>query len=113
MGRPQCRYNRKAIIYRQNASTAANTDGSFDETEQKFCERRCRAWPLRGKEQPAMEHQHPVVEWVVQMRYDSTTAAITPEMWLDLRGGQRLNITSVYDATGRMREIEIRARQVA
>jgi head-tail adaptor len=113
VGRPKRPYNRKAIVYRQNASTAANTSGEFNETEQKYCERRCRAWPLRGKEQAAMEHQQPIVEWIVQMRYDSITAAITPEMWLDLRGGERLNITSVYDATGRMREIEIRAKQVA
>lgn len=113
MGRPQKRYNRRAIVYRQNASTAANTSGEFDETEQIYCKRRCRAWPLRGREQVAMEHQHPIVEWIIQMRYDETTAAITPKMWLDLRGGERLNITSVYDATGHRREIEIRATQVA
>ena len=65
------------------------------------------------QEQPAMEHQQPVVEWMVKTRYSAVTAAITPEMWLDLRDGQRLNITSVFDATGQRREIEIRARQVA
>ena len=106
-------YNRKATVYRQNASGSANTDGGFDETEQVYCTIRCRAYPLRGNEQKAMEHQQPIVEWVFQTRYSEKAAAIKPEMWLDLRDGRRLNITSVYDATGERREIEIKARQVA
>lgn len=108
----QKRYNRKAIVYKQDPDTAAQTDGAFNETELIYCTRRCKAFPLRGNETAAMEHQQAIVEWIVQMRYDSTTKAITPKMWLDLRGGERLNITSVYDASGQQREIEIRARQV-
>lgn len=106
-------YNRKIVVYRQNASTAGNTDGGFDETEQAYCTVRCRAFPLKGGEHKAMEHQQPIVEWIVQTRYSAKAASITPKMWLDLRDGRRLNVTSVYDKTGDRREIEIRAEQVA
>lgn len=106
-------HNRLAIVYQQSTATVANTDGGFDEVPSTYCTRWCRAWPVRGVEQPAMEHQQPIVDWIVQMRYDAVTAAITTKMWIVLPGSERLNVTSVYDPDGRRRDIEIRARQVA
>ena len=107
------RHNRKAVVYQQSTATDANADGSFDEVQCDYCTRWCRAWPLRGTEQAAMEHQHPIVDWIVQMRRDATTASITAEMWIVLSTGERLNIFSVYDPDGRNRNLEFRARQVA
>lgn len=113
MGKARRPHNRYATVYQQSTSTEANTDGGFDEETSVYCERWCTAWPLRGKEQPAIEHQQPIVEWVVRMRFDNKTAAITTKMWIVLPGSERLNITSVYDPDGRRRKIEIKARQAA
>jgi len=104
--------NRRVTVYQQSTSASANSDGGFEETASTYCERWCRAWPLRGNEPSAMEATQPVTDWKVEMRYDTTTAAITAEMWIVLEGGERLNIASVYDPDGRKRYIEIRARQV-
>jgi SPP1 family predicted phage head-tail adaptor len=106
-------HNRRVTVSQQDTTVAANADGSFPETATTYCTRWCRAWPLKGQEQPAMEHQHATVDWIVQMRKDATTKEINAEMWLTLSTGERLNITSIYDPDGRNRDIEIRARQVA
>ena len=113
MGKQKRPHNRKVTVSQQDTTVAANEDGSFTETASTYCTRWCRAWPLSGKEQPAIEHQNAVVDWIVQMRKDAVTELITAKMWLTLSTGERLNITSVYDPDGRNRDIEIRARQVA
>ena len=109
----QVRANRKAIVYQQSTSTTPNTDGSFDEEATTYCTRWVKAWPLRGKEQSAMEHQEAMVDWRGEMRYDTTTAAIDSTMWMVLNTGERLNIASVYDPDGRKQRLEFTARQVA
>lgn len=106
-------HNRFVTVHQQLASTAANTDGGFDESPITYCRRWCTARPLRGNEPAAMEHQQAITEWIVKTRYDTVTAAITTKMWIVLPGGERLNITSVYDPDGRRRDIEIKARQAA
>lgn len=106
-------FNRYVTVNKQSTSETANTDGGFGEVASEYCKQWCRAWPLRGAEPSAMEHQQAITDWVVQMRYCTATAAITAKMWIVMPGGERLNITSVYDPDGRRREIEIRARQVA
>ena len=111
--RPRRPHNRFVTVYQQSTSTTANADGGFDEEESKYCQRWCRAWPLRGNEAKAIEHQQAITEWTVQMRYDTITAAINSKMWIVLPGNERLNVTSVFDPDGRRRDIEIRARQVA
>lgn len=105
--------NRRVTFYQQNSSAAANTDGSFDESATEYCTRWVTAFPLNGREQPAMEHQQPTVEWIVKLRKDAATKEISPAMWIVFPGGERLNITSVFDPDGRNRELEIRAKQVA
>lgn len=48
------------------------------------------------------------VTWIVRMRYDELTAAITPAMWLKIKTtSQRLNIRRAYDPNMRRRTIEI------
>lgn len=106
--RPQ---NRRATVYQQSSSGSANTDGGFSEEASEYCVRWARAWPIKGREAPAMEHQHALTEWIIQMRHDSTASAITPKMWLVLSSGERLDITSVYDPDGRNRLIEMRGTQ--
>ena len=103
-------HNRYATIYQQSTATTANEDGGFDEEASTYCQRWVRAWSLRGNEPAAMEHMQAITEWVVQMRYDDVTAAITTKMWIVLPGNERLNITSVFDPDGRRRDIEIKAR---
>jgi len=105
--------NRLAVVYKQSTATVANTDGGFDELAVEYCSRWVRAKPLKGAELKAMEHDHALVEWIVELRYDTVAAAITTDMWIILPDSQRLNITSVFDPDGRRREIEIRARQAA
>ena len=111
--RPRRPHNRFVTVYQQLSSGAVNTDGGFEEEGTEYCQRWCRAWPLRGNEAKALEHQHAVTDWIVEMRYDTTTAAINAKMWIVLPDSVRLNVTSVFDPDGRRRSIEIRARQVA
>ena len=111
--RPRRPRNRFVSVYQQSTSTSPNTDGGFEEEASKYWSGWCRAWPLRGNEAKAMEHQQAVTDWIVEMRYSTATAAINSKMWIVLPDSTRLNITSVYDPDGRRRNIEIRARQVA
>ena len=106
-------HNRFITVYQQLASASANTDGGFDESATSYCQRWCTAFPLRGTEPKAMEAQQALTEWIVRMRFDDVTAAITTKMWIVLPGSERLNITSVHDPDGRRRDIEIKARQAA
>ncbi len=111
MARLKRPHNRFVTVYQQLASTSANEDGGFDESPVIYCEKWCTAFPLKGAEPKAMESQQAVTDWIVKMRYSVKTAAITAKMWIILPGGERLNITSVFDPDGRRRDIEIRARQ--
>lgn len=114
MGKQKKRpHNRFVTVFQQSTSTVANEAGGFDEEASEYIKRWCTAFPLRGSEPKAMEHQQAIVQWIVTMRYDTLTAAINAKMWIVLPGGQRLNITTAFDPDGRRRDIEIRARQVA
>lgn len=105
-------FRTRVIVCRNNSSASANTDGEVPESEEEVCRRWASIWPVRGRERDLNDQMQADVTHTVRLRYDTTTAAITPKYWLKVQGTtERLNVSRAYDPDRRRREIHLECVQ--
>lgn len=86
---------RERIHVYQNTPTR-NDDGQQVEVPTLYCTRRAKVAPVAGNERRVGEQVAATTDYLVTIRSDAVTRAITPAMWLAW-GSRRLNIGKTYD----------------
>lgn len=100
------------IVYRQAATTSANTDGQIPEDGETFCTRWARVEPLRGRERLLAAQTQADIDYRVTLPYDRDTKTITPSDWIVLKQtSERLNIVRAFDPDLKQQEIECECRR--
>jgi len=99
------RYCQRVTIKRQADSQSIGSDGQLLETGATYASRWAKVAAVLGGERVLADQTVADVTHVVRMHSDSSTRAITPQMWLLMADGTRLDVVRVVDV--QMREMEV------
>lgn len=102
-------YDQRVTICKNVPTT--NTDGQQVEVESEWIQRWAAVEPVGGGERYGPQQVQADVTHTIKMRSDTQTRTITPEMWIKLRDGRRLNIKRVVDLRMRRIELEIECNE--
>jgi|GEM_PF-5057531 len=101
-------FDTRIIVYEQDSTGTANTDGEIPEDAKEVCRRWAEVYPLRGRLLDLTTSLEGNVTHVVRVHYDDETEAITPANWIVLRKtSKRLNIINALDLDNQHRCIEL------
>lgn len=98
----------RVTLYKQDPTQVADTDGTFPEDAKPVGKRWAEIVPLRGRLQEFTTSREPTVTHVVRVRYDDTTASLTPNNWIVVdASAARLNIVAAIDLDNRHSIMEL------
>jgi SPP1 family predicted phage head-tail adaptor len=106
-------YRHRVTIYRNSPTRTTADDGQRPETAAEVCKRWAYVRPVQGRERMAADQQQADVTYLVRIRSDEVTRALTHKHWLTLATGERLNIKRIFDPTQMRREIELECTERA
>ena len=102
-------YDQRVTICKNVPTTHA--DGQQVEVESDWIRRWAAVHPVGGGERYGSQQVQADVTHQIRMRSDTKTRLITPEMWIKLRDGTRLDIKRVVDLELKRIEIEIECNE--
>lgn len=88
-----------------------NPDGQAVEVPTEWIRRWAAVHPVGGGERYGPQQVQADVTHRIRMRSDTQTRLITPEMWMKLRDGTRLDIKRVVDLEMKRIELEIECNE--
>ena len=105
-------FNTRVILYRQDPTTTANTDGEIPEAAQEVARRWAEVVPVTGRLQHLVGANEANVTHLVRVHYDDTTEDLTPKNWIvTVQGSRRFNIEGVVDVDNRHRVVELQCTE--
>lgn len=104
-------YDKRATVWRNSTTRAANADGQRPESAESYCQRWVSVMPARAVERFLSLQTKADITHVVRMRRDSVSKDITAGYWLTLSDGTRLDIRGVFDVDSRKIELLLECNQ--
>ena len=102
-------YDQRVTICKNVPTT--NTAGQQVEVPTDWVRRWASVHPVGGGERYGPQQVQADVTHRIRLRSDTQTRTITPEMWITLRDGRRLDIKRVVDLESKRIELEIECNE--